>query len=298
MSADFYNDLSELRCIPRGGVKREPHPKKELPWQGVHRGKTWSDMPGAHEDERKLSFMLFRRGKLDQNLDGSWTRWKSVRSKASLEEEAARQARTREVWPRLQQWISAGWSAERLGTVVAEMGIISRVPFLTQLSKPNIAWTLKMLTAADAFLAAHEVPTVLEKAPSWWKHMPGADEETKKRNFALWKEGKMQLMIDERSPQQQRGHLTRRFVDEEPGAQDLIADVMEIARTRGRTVHEIAREISVSGGISHSHAYGIFKGRYKLTVVMAKPIREWLAKQREAGSQALASAATEGGGAR
>jgi hypothetical protein len=288
MSADFYNDLSELRCIPRGGVKREPEPKKAPPWEGMHLGKTWRDMPGVGEENRRLSFVLFRLGKLDQNLDGSWTRWKSARSKASLDEQSARQARTREVWPRLQEWITAGWSAERLAREVSESGLISRVPFLTQFEKPNIPWTLKMLAACDAFLATNEVPKTLEKAPRWWKHMPGADEEAKKRNFALWKEGKMQLVIDGRSPQQRRGHLTRRFVDEEPGAQELVAEVLEIAQTRGSSIHHIAREISTQGGISHAHAYGVFKGRYKLTVVMAKPIREWLAKQPETNAKEVA----------
>ena len=293
--SDFYNDLSELRCIPRGGVKREPEIKRVPAWEGMHLGRTWRDMPGAHEDERKLSFMLFRQGKLDMNLDGGWKRWKSVRSKASLEDEAARVVRTREVWPRLQEFITAGWSPERLGNEVDAMGIISRAPFLTQLQKPNIAWTPKMLTACEALLAAVAVPSTLEQAPRWWKQMPGPDEETKRLNFALWKKGRLHLDIDGETPQKKRGHLTRRFKTAESGAEEVIADIMEIAQRRGWTLLKLCRDIGQGGEIHHSTAYAICKGWRKMTTGMAKPLREWLANQPEAGSHALASAATEGG---
>lgn len=37
----------------------------ERPWEMSFRGRTWRDMPGPYEDEKKLNFFLFRRGLLE-----------------------------------------------------------------------------------------------------------------------------------------------------------------------------------------------------------------------------------------
>jgi hypothetical protein len=55
-----------------------PWPKEALaatipdgPWQHTVRGKTWKDMPGTNETDRKLNFFFFRRNIPILNINGS-----------------------------------------------------------------------------------------------------------------------------------------------------------------------------------------------------------------------------------
>lgn len=50
-----------------------PHQKKGVlpgPWSMIYRGKTWRDMPGSNEFNKKTNFFFFRRGMLRMNEHG------------------------------------------------------------------------------------------------------------------------------------------------------------------------------------------------------------------------------------
>lgn len=51
-----------------------------FPWQMSWSGRTWRDMPGQDVLEQRMNFALFRRGKLDLQMDGETLRLRCVRS--------------------------------------------------------------------------------------------------------------------------------------------------------------------------------------------------------------------------
>lgn len=154
----MFQDLDELRVIPRAGVRRRPTAGVvEQPWEGVHLGKTWRDMPSYSEDEKKLRFVLYRRGiynpTTDENgrtasqlcMGGRGQNFKS----GVKPERALTTARLRAAGERERE--TEGLSQEALARRIESRGKISRSALLVAWSKPNVPFSDRIIAALEDY---------------------------------------------------------------------------------------------------------------------------------------------------
>jgi len=154
-----------------------------MPWEQTFNGATWHDMPGQDFLEKAMNFALFRRGKLDLEMDGETRKLRCVRScftGAVLSERAKRERDKREARHKKAREVDeadAVWRAglrlkltalksENLGAV-RQLARAAEVHYdnLLKFIRDGIRMGVERLRKIEATLAAFEpTPVVRRKA--------------------------------------------------------------------------------------------------------------------------------------
>lgn len=119
-----------------------------MPWQQTFNGRTWCDMPGQDFMEKSMNFALYRRGKLDVEMDGETRRLRCVRScftgpvlseraKCERDELEARRKREREVDEHEAVW-RAGLRLKLTALKAAHLGAIRQLAFAAEVNYDNV----------------------------------------------------------------------------------------------------------------------------------------------------------------
>ena len=71
-----FTDEEQHRALRSQTLSLRPYKKPDVSWNGVYLGKTWRDMRGCTNDDKKMNFCLFRRGLISlKELDEDAPSW-------------------------------------------------------------------------------------------------------------------------------------------------------------------------------------------------------------------------------